>query len=429
MKRKSTDLSTTIVSWTRRLSFSILLAGCFASPSWSQVKQAEIVGNPSTNEDRVTVRVKVKDADDKPIMGLQDTNFGLIVDNQPLQFKTKDWKSAEDTVPPPAWVVVLIDYSGSMKQQDSRGTTKQAGAINAIREVIKAFNARAPQTKISIVPFGEAGLDCKGFSVTPEKLDNFYEVRDFKLLNYLEYLEKQEVPCASTNIYEPLSATIKFLGNTGDKRFFVPEDSKEPQPRLSVILLSDGYHNKPNETQDFQRLISLLKSNEQIIVHTLGYGLTPEQLGQKYGLNRAATRADIGKGNGKVPEEQFVDRERLAEIAKTTGGIAEFSGDANAIAENLKLFLNALLGEYEISYIEPNAERGSKHDVRVVVKPTDGAEVTSTPKSYAIAVFGRSLPLDIRLMMLGGVLVTLILGGVLPFWLWAQHLKREAEET
>jgi hypothetical protein len=80
------------------------------------------------------------------------------------------------------------------------------------------------------------------------------------------------------------------------------------------------------------------------------------------------------------------------------------------------------LGEYQISYNQPNAERGSKHDVQVVVQ-----SVKSAPASYTITVFGRPLPLKTRMTMLLAVLVVIAVGGVLPFWLWAKYLKREAQ--
>ena len=90
----------------------------------------------------------------------------------------------------------------------------------------------------------------------------------------------------------------------------------------------------------------------------------------------------------------------------------------------MKVFLNALLGEYEITYTQPNAERGSKHNVGVAVE-----SVPSESKSYTITVFGRSLPLQVRLLMLLIVLIAIGGGGVLPFWLWAKALKREAQEA
>ncbi len=254
MNINSSDLSTTIASWTHRLSLSVLLTGCLCSPSWGQAKTAEIVGSPTVNDERVTVRIKVKATDDKPAMGLEDTDFNLLVDNKPVKFRKKDWKSARETTPPPAWIIFLLDSSGSMNNKDSSGTTKLAGAINAIREFTAASVDRGSNTQVAIVPFGEPGPHCQGYQVSNEELNKFFPAGDFKLSNYLDYLAAQ-VPCASTNIYEPLSKAVRFLANSEDKRF---QDSNQPQPKLSVILLSDGYHNKANEAQDFKILISLL---------------------------------------------------------------------------------------------------------------------------------------------------------------------------
>ena len=89
--------------------------------------------------------------------------------------------------------------------------------------------------------------------------------------------------------------------------------------------------------------------------------------------------------------------------------------------------MNALLGEYQISYQQPDAERGSKHDVGVIVQSDGASKVQSELASYTIAVFGRSLPLNTRMMMLLGVLIAIALGGILPFWLWANHLKQEMD--
>ncbi len=424
--KKSIALSTTIASWIRKLSFSLIVTGVWLSPSLAETKKVEIVGSPTVYEDRVTVRIKVKGAEDKPLMGLTETDFSLFVDDEEVQFRSKDWKSPEETIPPPAWIIVLLDLSGSMRELDSRGTTKLQGAINAIEKFTDLAANRGGDTKISIVPFGEPGPWCPGFSVDKNTLDKFFKAGDFKLQNNLDNLAKS-TPCASTNLYQPLNQAIKFLGNTDDSRFYLQEGEKGLEPRLSIILLSDGYHNKPNEEQDFETLKRLLKRNAQIIVHTLGYGLTPEQLGQKYKLGRAATKQDVGK---KVPEEEFVDRERLAEIARLTGGIGEFSGDAQKIAENLQLFLNALLGEYQITYTEPHPERAAQPNLQVAVQSSkDNSPVLSQPKPYRVTVFGRSLPSKTRLLMLVSTLAVMGLGGVVPFWLWAKELKQQAMDN
>ena len=395
------------------------MLGYLTCPSWGKTKEVEIIDKPIVNEDRVTVRVKVKDELEKPVMGLNYTDFNLEVDGEKVELNNKDWKSPDETIPPPAWIVVLLDFSGSMNQLDSRGNTKLDGAVKAIRKFIQLSADRGGNTQIAIVPFGDSGGNCKGYPVNKKTLDKFFSAGDFKLQNYLNYLAGL-TPCAATNLYDPLEEAVRFLDNQQDTRFHLPEESTAPDPRLSVVLLSDGYHNKPNEERDFERLIGLLQSKSEIVVHTLGYGLTPEQLAKKYKVvNRRATRADLE--SGKIPAEEFVDKEKLAQIAQATGGIAEFSGNARDIAESLQVFLNSLLGEYEISYTHPNAERGSKHKVSVAAN-----SVLSEPKPYIITVFGRSLSRPIRISTIVFTLLLLGLGGILPFNMWAKKLKYEA---
>ena len=85
-----------------------------------------------------------------------------------------------------------------------------------------------------------------------------------------------------------------------------------------------------------------------------------------------------------------------------------------SLLKKLKLFLNTLLGEYEISYEQPNADRGSKHEVKVVATVGDKT-AESPPALYTISVFGRSLPLEIRLIILGGTIFLIGFGGIIPF--------------
>ncbi|BAQ64816.1 hypothetical protein GM3709_1581 [Geminocystis sp. NIES-3709] len=356
-------------------------------------------------------------------MGLSHKDFKLEVEGNDIEIERKNWKSPEESEPPPAWIVILLDMSGSMLTPDSSGKTKLEGAMEATTEFLSILAQRGGNTQVSIVPFGEGNKKCEGFKVTKQELDNFLSPNDVKLTNFLSYLASTK-PCASTNLYQPLETAIKFLGNPEDSRFYLTEEEQNKgklEPRLSIILVSDGYHNAPNEAQDFAKLLEQLEDYNNIIVHTLGYGLTPQQLAQKYKLPKPATREDINKG--KVSEEEFVDEQRLAEIAKKTGGIAEFSGDAQDIAENLQLFLNALLGEYEITYIDPNPDRGATHKVTV-----EAISVKSDEKLYTIPVFGRTLPLNIRLLIFFSTLISLGLFGVLPFYFWGKFLKQKTLE-
>ena len=322
MKKNSIALSTTIVSSIRKLSISLLMLGCLTNPSWGQEKKVEIIGKPIVDEDRVTIRVKVKDEEEKPVMGLDHTKFTLKVDGEEVKFKNQDWKSPEETIPPPAWVIVLLDLSGSMKQPDSGGYTKLEGAVGAIREFVQLSAKRGGNTQIAIVPFGDSGGNCKGYPVNNKTLDKFFPAGDFKLQNSLNYLASL-TPCAATNLYQPLDEAVRFLGNKEDSRFHIPEESEdletlEPKPRLSIILLSDGFHNKPNKEKDFEKLTKLFQRNPEIVVHTLGYGLTIEELAQKYNKqlidqdqkNQIAKRRDIPE-DSEVSEDIEVDEETI----------------------------------------------------------------------------------------------------------------------
>jgi len=430
-------LSTTIASLIRKASFAPLwlLTALTAGAIAATPSRVELTGSPKIEGDQVTVRINVTDAANRPVEDLLDTDFKLLVDGEELNFDTRNWKRPEDATVPPSWVIVLLDMSGSMAEPDGRGTTKLEGALNAIalfKDTLAERVAGVPATsapQLAIVPFGKPGPGCNGFPVTDNDLNKFFPADAYLLENHLNFLSGQ-VPCASTNLYEPIGQAIRLLGNEQDSRFYVSPESEEPTPRLSIILLSDGYHTEGKEAEDFEQLALLTRQNPDIIVHTLGYGLTPEELGKKYGLGKAATRADITSPNtmraGKVPDTEFVDQARLAEIAQLTGGISEFSGDAAAVSEKLQVFLSALLGEYEINYRQPNAARGSSHTVQAFVEADGSGLLQSEPQTYTLRTFAyRSLPASTRAGLFAGTLAVAGVLGVGPFWIWANMLKKE----
>jgi VWFA-related protein len=404
----------------QKLYLSLLILTALTTPSLAQ--QVVITDAPLFEEEEATIRVRITDKNKRPIMNLQERNFQIFVDNEPV--KLTNWKSPELATPPPAYIIVLLDLSGSMGSLDSGGKTKLDGAISAIQELTKITAKRGENTQISIVPFGEGDEKCPGYTVNNDSLNNFFTADSQELQIQLNELKKIPV-CASTNLYDPLTKAIRFLGNKDDSRFYPPQNSFKKPPRLSIILLSDGYHNHPDEQEHFENLTVLLNTYDEVIVHTLGYGLTPQELAKKYQLSEPVTRNDVNQK--KIPQEEFIDQDRLEQIANLTGGIAEFSGNSEDIAANLGLFLNALLGEYEISYTEPNPERGAQHQVKVKVNILDDKfAITSEIKDYTVPVFGRSLPLQIRLIMISCIILILVLGGVLPFYFWGKYLKDKA---
>ncbi|TAN84518.1 MAG: VWA domain-containing protein, partial [Phormidium sp. SL48-SHIP] len=395
-----------------------------ASPVWGQDVN---LGRPQIADDRVKLRVQVTDDDGRPVMQLQENQFEVLVDGGPIP--VENWRSPEESQPPPAWIVVLLDYTGSMRQEDAGGQTRIDSAISAIRRFLADTQNRGGETRVAIVPFGVGRGECEGREVTRDKISTRFfgpsDVRQESMLNHLE----SDIPCASTDIYGPMNEAVRLLANRENEDFYLPEDSSDPEPRLSVILLSDGYHNLDNRERDFENLMTLLNRENHITVHTLGYGYTQEQLGEMFDLGRPATLEDVqtsSESDNPIPANLFVEEEPLQKMSEATGGIAEFSGDEDEISQALRLFLDALLGEYELSYPE-NADRGEIREVQVDVK-LDNEEVSSNLQSYTVPVFGRSLPLGTRLTMTGFLLVLLGFGGVLPFYLWSQKLKRDADE-
>lgn len=420
MNKKSIALSITIASSIRKLSLAALVVGCFAAPMQAKTLQTEIVSKPQVNDDQVTLRVKVKGENNRPEMNLKSDNFQVLLENQPVKFT--DWKNPEETTPPSARIIVLLDFSGSMQQPDMRGTSKFSGALEAIKAFIKVAKQRGGDTQVAIVPFGQSRGTCQVPPVNDQTLNTFLSVSDSKLQDQIANLANQ-TPCASTDIYTPLGEAVNFLARQYpplDPK--IPEDQQTPRPRLSVIVLSDGFQNTGNEKEEFDFLKKTLSRNPEISVHTLGYGKTPKELGREYKCDqKPATRADIGVGKCKVPPEEFVDQIRLQEMAKLTGGIALFSANPQIIAQSLNEFLNALLGEYEITYTHPNPERGKTYEVQAVVNKSK-----SNTEYYRF--LWSSLPLGTRLVMFGSTLTLLGVGGVVPFWLWGKYLKQKALE-
>ena len=95
--KNSIDSFTIIASSIRKLSLSLLVTGFWIGSSLAETKKVEIIGSPTVYEDRVTARIKVKGEEDKPLMGLTETDFRLLVDDQEVLFPSQDWKSPEET--------------------------------------------------------------------------------------------------------------------------------------------------------------------------------------------------------------------------------------------------------------------------------------------------------------------------------------------
>ncbi|NJL99746.1 MAG: VWA domain-containing protein [Synechococcaceae cyanobacterium SM2_3_2] len=331
-------------------------------------------------------------------------------------------QSPQESVAPPAWIIVLLDMSGSMRAPDPRGGTRLEGAISSIRQFLEATSQRSGDTQVSIVPFGEGSgslAEC-AFTVDNNTINNFFFADDVKLENFLDTLGTT-IPCASTNIYDPLTRSVRFLSDIEDPRFAPqPIDSGLPDPRLSVILLSDGFDNAGNEEQRFNNLESFLSNNDRVIVHTIAYG-------ERYTLeDRPVTRADVEAG--AFDPELFLDEQRLQQIAFASGGLYAYTPDQFAIRDSLLLFLDSLLGEYEITYAQQLFDRGLRYTLTANVSPSDGEIVSSEPSFYRMLGV-RRLGLATRINLLIATFAVFLFAGLLPFLFWANYLRNQESES
>jgi hypothetical protein len=455
-RKKCTDLFTIIGFSTQKVSLSLIILGLLAistntiaqTARSSSVKKTEIVST-KVEDDNVTLRVKVMGDRNKPITDLDRESFKLRVkdleENKVIEPKTSsesdipfDWISAQETTPPPIYIIFLLDASGSMNcptdlntkaakcNQVTPGKRKWDAAVAAIEKTIQVAKKRDVNTRANIITFGytapEAKANCSvNTPVDREELSlKFYRVDDAKHTSYIENLKKRKNSeiCQSTNIYDSLIKSVDFFKNPPTpelKSSLYPVDSNkksiEPKPRLSIFLLTDGmdtqFKTPPERENKLNEIRNLIGNNSQISIHALGYGLTPAELRQKY----------YGK---QIPEDEYLDVQAIDEISAITQGMGLTAKKPEEVADKLNLFLSAVLGEYEIKYTQPKAIRGRTYSVSVSAQGNKSA-----PQEYRILSFGRIAPN----WVIGGAVGLLIV--LMPIWwfshaFWRQKLLEEA---
>lgn len=425
-------MSTTIASWIRKLSLCTFILGCQSYSAWGNINQVRIIGDPQfdRNTERVTLRLKVVDENQRPIDTLEYSNFSVFVNQQSINFPPQNFQNPTLATPPPTRIIVLLDMSGSMnKPASTNGSskTKLEASIEAIRTMVDQAASKNSEIKIALVPFGQkgAGVCTNGvYEVDETALNNFHLAGSEALKNELKQYENK-TPCAATNLYEPLKRAIAFFSDGTNEDFYPPLNSDNPQPRLAIILLTDGYHSTGGDEQYQQDLEAFLSNNSDLSVFTLGYGLSPQELQNKYqgqcDLKQPPTRADFQECSGL--SEEFVEREPLEKIADWGNGFSEFSGNPDQIAQNFLDFLKSILGEYQITYSEPNPNRGQTNWVHVTVKD-DQNTISAKAKKYTVDIFGRTPPREERIIASLATLGVLGMGGIIPFYLWQKQLKK-----
>jgi hypothetical protein len=127
-------------------------------------------------------------------------------------------------------------------------------------------------------------------------------------------------------------------------------------------------------------------------------------------------------------EEFIVDENSLRTIAQTTKmGRAKFPKTSQEVIDSLNAFLTTLR-EYEITYQQPEADRASSHQTKVIVnKRTQGLNNTaSAPQDIKMnRFFYRSLSIVERLgIFIGTIAVGIV--GFKQFNNWSKQLKEQS---
>jgi hypothetical protein len=396
-----------------------------------------------TDHDRVTLKVQVRDHRDLLVPGLQANNFTVLTRaaNQ-TEFKYRLTPPKITITPPdkvkpdPAYLVILLDMSGSMDNRDESQQVKLQGAIKGIQKFITTIETEKLPVEIALVPFGEGCAH--SYPVNQAVIQKYLEAYPYKTTKTrLSELAHVDV-CASTNLYQPLDEAVKFL--TTSERF--QQNSWGLPPRLSVILFTDGFDADPDrnkEEQRFQSTRALLALSPHVTVHTMGYGESLTRLRARaqcaQELHSRPLTVDTLLTYCQLPlgediREFIVDRSRLTAIAKETGGIARFPRSAEEVSQGLREFLTALR-EYEISYPQPTADRLTIHQAKVIVNaPGRGMSWSiSAPIEFQMPNYlYHSLSIWERLAIFLGTLVATVFG-VRRFNAWSHQLKEESRQN
>ncbi|NES18481.1 MAG: VWA domain-containing protein [Symploca sp. SIO3E6] len=352
---------------------------------------------------RVYLRVKVVDDNNVPIKNLNQADFTVTANGEPIENFTL--VKPEDVKPDPSRLIILLDMSGSMNSPDNSGEIRGIAATQAIRSFTNYMETQNLPTEVTVIPFAKRGQGCgnEGYTpplVTSEAISNkFFAPGSTELLNQLSSIErkfkekkKYKRPCGSTDIRQPLKTAIQYF----QTNYAEDENISAPKTRLGIILISDGYDQVlSSDPSELGKVEKLIKNSPLITINTLGYGLS----------------------NGKG--EDRVDTVVLERIAKASGGFNKFSGDEAEIQAALEDFLTALLGEYEINYQPTITERESQQTVEV------GFATVSAKKRFRINSL-PTLPLDTRVQILALTLGLGLILVVLPFLSWRWLLEKNA---
>lgn len=227
-------------------------------------------------------------------------------------------------------LMLAVDLSGSMQQQDMRLGNQTVDRLTAIKAVLDDFLTRRQGDRIGLVVFGE-----RAYAITPLTFD-LDSVRQ-QLADSVVGLAGQE-----TAIGDAMALAVKRLRAQSSSM-----DKAPAQNSRVLILLTDGVSNAgaiaPLKAAE-------IAAHENVRIHTIGFG------GGDAGADPASL---FGLAMSMPGMSDDVDEHTLSAIAKRTGGRYFRARDTDELA-----------GIYaELDRIEPAAHAGQMQRPRLELYP------------------------------------------------------------
>jgi von Willebrand factor type A domain len=430
-----------------KLVLSLLLTSTFLSlAGFAQTKMTTsdekspevVIESYQTKGKKVKLVVGVKQ-NNQPLTNLSADLFELKVNG--ININNRQINSLQQN-PTPTNIVILLDASGSMENQDGATISRKDGAIAAIQKIEDGLKEKP--IRINLITFGEGGSKCLAPKPVSEELrpEKFLELGNEKdrkkLADKLDVLKSTKL-CASTDLYNPLISALNFIK-------VEMQQSINSGSRFAVILLSDGFHShnrtcingQDNEPMIFENLRTTIKQSKNIPIYTIGYGISEDKLKElireKIGDNNPSSDASqfVCKYRNhpkyKEVEMKFLDSKRLKEISQinSNGGEYKQSDQAAEIAKTVTSFVNSIVGKYELEYSWDSAQAGESQNVTVSLK-----NPISVSKPYQVTfdnwVFER-FSRD-QLFTFTGISLIGLLGWVLTFYQWSKMIKKQSKKT
>jgi hypothetical protein len=248
--------------------------------------------------------VSVVDANGRPVTDLTAAEFAIREDN--VMREVVAVKRATQ----PLYIQILADTTkqsgavGMMSRNDTAG-----GASELIRDIrssltslVKYVSEAAPEAQMALMEFGQAAIPVVNFTNKTADLEK----------GVTRLFPK---PDAASVLLEAMISANKEL-------------EKKPSPRKAIIVLNI----EPGDEQ----------SREQ-----------PKEILESFRKSGASLWAvSVQRGELKNPTRDLI----LNNLTKITGGRREFIVGQSAIENWLKVFADALLAQYELTYKRPDAK-------------------------------------------------------------------------